>query len=95
MPRAKVDETRARDEIERLHGYIAGSLRTRRRLRWLIPIGLVATVATWWYDRGIAYAVLVATIATYGAGFYITWAHIQDWRARQDDLDEQLAQQRR
>jgi hypothetical protein len=81
---AAMSDDAARDaaERERLHGYIARSLRLRRRLsQVLLPVAAVA-VGLVFVDRTIGLITLVITLATLGVGTYITTAHVADWRAR-------------
>ena len=77
-----VDDVRRSADKLRLEGYIAQSLRLRRRLSIaLAPIAFAALVVTFiWRTPGLI--ALVIAVATIGMGLYITTVHVAEWRAR-------------
>ncbi len=69
-------------ERARLEGYIAASLRLRRRLTTaLVPVVVLALVITF-LARTPGLIALVIAVSTIGIGVYITTAHVADWRAK-------------
>ena len=83
-----MEPDRREAERVRLHGYIADSLRLRRRLsRALAPVAIAALVLTF-VARTPGLIALVIAVSSIGVGLYITTAHIAEWRARLAQLDE-------
>lgn len=79
------DDRRAAERA-RLDGYIADSLRRRRRLSLaLTPVALAALAVTF-ADRTIGLIALTISVSTIGIGLYITTAHVTEWRARLREL---------
>ena len=77
-----VDDDRRTADRTRLEGYIAQSLRLRRRLSIaLAPIAFAALVVTF-FARTPGLIALVIALATIGMGLYITTVHVAEWRAR-------------
>ena len=75
-------------ERARLEGYIADSLKRRRRLsRALLPVALAALVVTF-FARTPGLIALVIAVSTIGIGLYITTAHVAEFRARIAELDD-------
>ena len=80
-----MDTDRREAERARLHGYIADSLRLRRRLtRALIPVAVIALVATF-FARTPGLIALVIAVSSIGVGVYITSAQFSG-RTCWDDL---------
>jgi hypothetical protein len=83
-----MDPDRRAAERARLEGYIADSLRRRRRLaRALAPVALAALIVTF-FARTPGLIALVIAASTIGIGLYITTAHVAEWRARLVQLDD-------
>ncbi|MCB9564284.1 MAG: hypothetical protein H6708_28200 [Kofleriaceae bacterium] len=76
------------DERARLHGYIEASRRVQRRLRGLLIAGAAAAVAVWWFDHAWGWAAAVLVAIVIGCGYWVTAAHIADWRGRLAHLDQ-------
>lgn len=93
-----MDPDRRAAERARLEGYIAASLRLRRRLaRALAPVAVAALVFTF-VARTPGLIALVIALSTIGVGLYITTSHVAEWRARLAQLDDpgpRLATRRR
>lgn len=74
--------TAAAAERARLEGYIASSLRLRRRLTAaLVPVALLALIVTF-LARTPGLIALVISLSTIGIGLYITTAHVAEWRTK-------------
>lgn len=75
-------------ERDRLHGYIAASRRVQRRLAVAVialgAIGLGALAV----HRAAGGIVLLTTVIVGVCGFWVTAAHIADWRLRLRTLDQ-------
>lgn len=75
-------------ERERLHGYIAASKRVQRRLMFVVA-GLVAlSIGILVFDGRAGGLAFLATGIIGGAGFWVTAAHIADWRLKLRTLDQ-------
>lgn len=63
-----------------LEGWIANSQRFRARLRVVALIAAIAAIAVWSWSQtwGIVAMLIVASV--WGAGWWITFGHISDWR---------------
>jgi amino acid transporter len=84
-------EVMSRDEkeIAQLEGWIENSLRFRRRLRVVAAVAAVIALAVWiaWSSTAGTVAVLIVG-SIYGIGWWITFGHISDWRARIELLEQ-------
>jgi hypothetical protein len=75
-------------ERDRLHGYIAASKRVQRKLT-LVVIGLaVVSGAALVVSRPVGGILLLGTAIVGGCGFWVTAAHIADWRLKLRTLDQ-------
>lgn len=84
-----METDRREAERVRLHGYIADSLRLRRRLtQALAPVAVLALVATF-FARTPGLIALVIAVSSIGVGVYITTAHVAEWRGRLRELGDQ------
>jgi hypothetical protein len=70
------------NEIEQLHAWIAGSLRFRRKLRVVALIAFVIAIGVYWWDATWGIVALIIVGSVWGAGWWITYAHISDWHTR-------------
>jgi hypothetical protein len=77
----------AKNERVQLEEWIANSLAFRRKLRVISAVAAVVAVATyvWSATPGIVAMIIVASV--WGAGWWITYGHISDWRNRIDLLE--------
>ena len=77
----------ARTERAQLEQWIANSLAFRARLRVISAIAAVIAIGlwTWRSTPGIVAMIIVASV--WGAGWWITYGHISDWRNRIELLD--------
>lgn len=82
------DPALRRAELER---WIADSRRLQKKLIVIPPVGLALAIAVRIFFPGWAWLMVVATVAFYGVGRYITWVHISDWEALLRDLDRTAA----
>ena len=75
------------NEREQLEQWIAKSMAFRARLRIVSAIAAVVAIAVWaWRSTpGIVAMIIVASV--WGAGWWITYGHISDWRNRIELLD--------
>ncbi|HVV87600.1 MAG TPA: hypothetical protein VHE35_31380 [Kofleriaceae bacterium] len=72
----------------RLEGWIADSLRRRRRItQALLPLVAISIVITV-FARSAGLIALVIAVAIVGTGFWITTAHVSDMRGRIRDLED-------
>ncbi len=77
------------DERAKLLGWIDGSMRFRRTLRVVMAIAAVIAFTIWWRWSMIGGTALFVVGAVYAIGWWITFGHISDWRARLEVLDRQ------
>lgn len=75
-------------ERARLEGWIAGSRRVQRRLAVAIAVMAVAGIALviGWPMIGGLFLLFTAIVGV--CGFWVTAAHIADWRLRLRTMDE-------
>ena len=78
-------------ERDRLHGYIAASKRVQRRLTLVVIALAVASVVALVIDRRLGGFLLLGTAIVGGCGFWVTAAHIADWRLKLRTLDQNRA----
>lgn len=76
-------------ERARLHGYIAASQRVQRRMV-LVSIGLAAVslAILLAVDGRLGGILLLGSAIVGGSGFWVTAAHIADWRLKLRTLDQ-------
>jgi hypothetical protein len=74
-------------ERDRLHGYIANSRRVQRRLAIATVVLAAIGVAVLIADRMAGGLVLLLTAIVGVSGFWVTAAHIADWRLRLRSMD--------
>ena len=76
-------------ERARLHGYIAGSQRVQRRLLAVVAaLAAVSVVLVFAVSGRIGGLALLGTAIVGGCGYWVTAAHIADWRLRLRTMDE-------
>ncbi|HTJ46651.1 MAG TPA: hypothetical protein VL463_31310 [Kofleriaceae bacterium] len=75
------------NEREQLEAWIQNSLRFRGKLKIVALIAAVAAIAVyvWSSTWGIVAMLIVGSV--WGAGWWITFGHISDWRTRIARLD--------
>jgi uncharacterized membrane-anchored protein len=75
------------NEREQLEAWIAQSLRFRGKLGIVAAVAAVIAIAVyaWSSTWGIVAMLIVASV--WGAGWWITFGHISDWRNRIELLD--------
>ena len=65
-----------------LERWIEETRRNQKRLTIGLGVGTVVALITWWFDAFIGKTLVFAVVATAICGFWITAAHIADWRAQ-------------
>lgn len=83
MTAAATDRTERRAE---LLGWIAETRRNQRRLAILLAGFAVIAIGIMLWRTSIGVLALVIAGMIGMIGFWITWSHIADWRARLDQL---------
>ncbi len=74
-------------ERARLLGYIAGSKRTQRQLALGLAVALVAVVVALFLAPMVGKLALLGVAIVGVCGFWVTAAHISDWRMQIARLD--------
>jgi hypothetical protein len=68
------------DEAQRLESYIAGSRRVQRRLTFGLVIATLGAMVALIVDPTVGGLALFAVVIVAIAGFWVTAAHIADWK---------------
>ncbi len=74
-------------ERARLVGYIEDSRRNQRSLAIGLAVAAAAVAVAWFIDATIAKLGLLAVVSVGVCGFWVTAAHISDWRMQIARLD--------
>ena len=80
------DETPAAERV-RLQGYIANSLRVRRKLALVLAALAPVAVGSFALDRTIGFLAVISVVVVGISGYWITFGHISEWRGRIAELD--------
>ena len=83
-PDEPTDRQRARRA--QLEGWIAWSRQVQHRLRLVMLVGAVLAIASSFIARWIGVSLLLVTAAVGLVGYWVTAAHIADWRQQLDRL---------
>ncbi len=75
-------------ERARLHGYIAASRRVQRRLAIAMVALVVVSAVVLGFHRAAGGIVLLTSAIVGVCGYWVTAAHIADWRLRLRTLDQ-------
>jgi hypothetical protein len=66
-------------------------IRDSQRVRWYLRAGLLvftpAALIAWWFEPRIGVSVFTVTLAVVGIGYYITGAHMAEWRHELESED--------
>ena len=75
------------DDRARLEAWIARSLAFRARLRTIALGAAAIALAVWWRSSTWGAIAMLIVASVWGAGWWITFGHIADWRARIEWLE--------
>lgn len=65
-----------------LEAWIAQTRRNQKRLAVGLGVAAVVAAAAWWFNGFVGKTLLFGIVVTAICGFWITAAHIADWRAQ-------------
>ena len=65
-----------------LEAWIAQTRRNQKRLAVGLCLGTLVAAIAWWLNAFVGKTLVFAVVATAICGFWITAAHIADWRAQ-------------
>jgi len=81
-PPAQAEARRAQ-----LHGWIHDTQRRQRRARWITVAGVVLGAVALTIDRTSGLIALLGTAVVGGVSYWVTAAHLSEWRMQLEHLD--------
>ena len=75
------------NDREQLEAWIAASLRFRATLRVIALVAALIAIGVWWWSSTWGIVAMLIVGSVWGVGWWITFGHISDWRARIELLD--------